>query len=228
MQGCFEPVFHFVASFVHVLNMTLFLPWNAKFSVNKPLSAFCSKYSQKVSYVFGTEPSCKTLWGFSCENTQQGIAANGILRFKQESNRGSVAWSGWRPTTKLVDVLKSGCNWKNSKLNSLFIVLYNSWSSFPHFFSLFRWYFFRKNAFSCLGSITTHLRSYLTDNSKARSPRPPAISVKSGLLIFQQISWVHLFNLFVTSKNEATNSPMHEFKVLQNVFKNEGLKCFLQ
>ena len=25
-------------------------------------------------------------------------------------------------------------------------------------------------------------------------------------------------NLFVTSKNETTNSPIHEFKVLQNVF----------
>ena len=26
------------------------------------------------------------------------------------------------------------------------------------------------------------------------------------------------YNLFVTSKNETTNSPIHEFKVLQNVF----------
>jgi hypothetical protein len=33
------------------------------------------------------------------------------------------------------------------------------------------------------------LRSYLTDNSKARSPRPPAISVKSELLIFQKICY---------------------------------------
>ena len=29
------------------------------------------------------------------------------------------------------------------------------------------------------------------------------------------------FNLFVSSKNETSNSPIHEFKVLQNVF--EGL-----
>ena len=38
------------------------------------------------------------------------------------------------------------------------------------------------------------------------------------------------FNLFVTSKNETTNSPIHELKVLQNVFrmKTQGLKCFLK
>ena len=36
------------------------------------------------------------------------------------------------------------------------------------------------------------------------------------------------FNLFVTSKNETTNYPIHEFKVLQNGFKMkmQGLKCF--
>ena len=28
----------------------------------------------------------------------------------------------------------------------------------------------------------------------------------------------HIINLSVTSKNETTNSPIHEFKVLQNVF----------
>ena len=39
---------------------------------------------------------------------------------------------------------------------------------------------------------------------------------------------VDLFNLFVAPKNEATNSPIHEFIVLQNVFKKEGLKCFLK
>ena len=34
-------------------------------------------------------------------------------------------------------------------------------------------------------------------------------------------------NLFVKSKNEFSNSPIHEFKVLQNVFKikKQGLKC---
>ena len=34
---------------------------------------------------------------------------------------------------------------------------------------------------------------------------------------------------FVISKNEFSNSPIYEFKVLQNVFKikNQGLKCFL-
>ena len=36
------------------------------------------------------------------------------------------------------------------------------------------------------------------------------------------------YDLFVTSKNEATNSPIHQFKVLQNVFKmkKQGLKRF--
>ena len=36
------------------------------------------------------------------------------------------------------------------------------------------------------------------------------------------------FNLFLTSKNETTNSPIHEFKVLQNVFKmkKQDLKGF--
>ena len=38
----------------------------------------------------------------------------------------------------------------------------------------------------------------------------------------------HTNNLFVTSKTETTNSPIHEFKVLQKVFKmkKQGLKCF--
>ena len=42
-------------------------------------------------------------------------------------------------------------------------------------------------------------------------------------------------NLFVTSKNKTTNSQIHEFKVLQNVFyfiffkmKRKGLKCFVK
>ena len=34
-----------------------------------------------------------------------------------------------------------------------------------------------------------------------------------------QIILDSIFNLFMTSKNETTNSPIHEFKVLQNVFK---------
>ena len=40
----------------------------------------------------------------------------------------------------------------------------------------------------------------------------------------------YIFNLFVISKNEFTNSPIHESKVLQNVFrmKKQGLKCFLK
>ena len=41
---------------------------------------------------------------------------------------------------------------------------------------------------------------------------------RCGSIIRFQIS-----NLFMTSKNETTNSPIHEFKVLQNV-----LKCFLK
>ena len=35
-------------------------------------------------------------------------------------------------------------------------------------------------------------------------------------------------NLFVTSKNETTNSPIHEFKVLQNVFKKGNEKARLK
>ena len=37
-------------------------------------------------------------------------------------------------------------------------------------------------------------------------------------------------NLFVTSKNEFSNSPIHEFKVLQNVFKikKTRLKMFFK
>ena len=37
-----------------------------------------------------------------------------------------------------------------------------------------------------------------------------------------------IFNLFVTSINEFSNSAIHEFKVLQNVFKikKQSLKCF--
>ena len=38
-------------------------------------------------------------------------------------------------------------------------------------------------------------------------------------------------NLFVTSKNKFSNSPIHEFKVLQNVLfkmKEQGLRLFLK
>ena len=42
--------------------------------------------------------------------------------------------------------------------------------------------------------------------------------------------WKKPFNLFVTSENETTNSPIHQFKVLQNVskMKKQDLKCFLK
>ena len=66
----------------------------------------------------------------------------------------------------------------------------------------------------------------------------PEFSNKSLLYIlfycnFLPRNWIYppvVCNLFVTSKNETTNSPIHEFKVLQNVFKmkNQGLKCFLK
>ena len=41
---------------------------------------------------------------------------------------------------------------------------------------------------------------------------------------------LQICNLFVTSKNKFSNSPIHDFKVLQNVFKikKQGLKCFLK
>ena len=42
----------------------------------------------------------------------------------------------------------------------------------------------------------------------------PAGILPYNHLIFQ----VRTINLFVTSKNETTNSPIHQFKVLQNVF----------
>ena len=44
-------------------------------------------------------------------------------------------------------------------------------------------------------------------------------------------SHLAMVNLFVTSKNEFSNSPIHELKVLQNVFKmikKQGLKCSLK
>jgi hypothetical protein len=39
-----------------------------------------------------------------------------------------------------------------------------------------------------------------------------------------------IINLFVTSKIKFSNSPLHEFKVLQNVskIKKEVLKCFFK
>ena len=39
----------------------------------------------------------------------------------------------------------------------------------------------------------------------------------------------NMFDLFVTSKNESSNFPIHEFKLLQNVFKikEQDLECFL-
>ena len=49
----------------------------------------------------------------------------------------------------------------------------------------------------------------------------------NGMLTY--IDNLKSFNLFVTSKkNVTTNSPIHEFKVLQNAFKikKQGLKCF--
>ena len=33
-----------------------------------------------------------------------------------------------------------------------------------------------------------------------------------------EMSFKMIINLFVTSKNETKNSPIHEFKLLQNVF----------
>ena len=59
----------------------------------------------------------------------------------------------------------------------------------------------------------------------------------NGFCIMKQ--WCHdnhgyerqqTYNLFVTSKNETTNSPNHEFKVRPNVFKRkkQGLKYFFK
>ena len=56
------------------------------------------------------------------------------------------------------------------------------------------------------------------------------IVAKKHVRVFGMIfKFVVTSNLFVTSKNEFSNSPIHEFKVLQNVFKikKQGLKCFL-
>jgi len=46
--------------------------------------------------------------------------------------------------------------------------------------------------------------------------------------IFVHKSQVRSNNLFVISKNETTNSPIHEFKVQKNVFKRlkQGLERF--
>ena len=45
-----------------------------------------------------------------------------------------------------------------------------------------------------------------------------------------RLLFIVVTNLFVTSKKELSNSPIHEFEVLQNVFKikKQGLKCFLK
>ena len=46
------------------------------------------------------------------------------------------------------------------------------------------------------------------------------IVAKKHVRVFGMIfKFVVTSNLFVTSKNEFSNSPIHEFKVLQNVFK---------
>ena len=50
-------------------------------------------------------------------------------------------------------------------------------------------------------------------NSYSRVPVSFNEFLKIGLFICSTT-----YNLFVTSKNETTNSPFHEFKVLQNVF----------
>ena len=49
---------------------------------------------------------------------------------------------------------------------------------------------------------------------------------QSGLIVYLRT----IINLFVTSKNETTNSPSQEFKVLQNVvkMKKQGLECFVK
>ena len=46
--------------------------------------------------------------------------------------------------------------------------------------------------------------------------------------VFRLTQFNTIFNLFVTSKNETTNSPIHEFRVMQNVFKmkTQGLIFF--
>ena len=54
---------------------------------------------------------------------------------------------------------------------------------------------------------------------------PSAVN-KTENIINLLLGWA--INLFVTSKNEFSNSPNHEFKVLQNVFKikRQGLRFF--
>ena len=48
--------------------------------------------------------------------------------------------------------------------------------------------------------------------------------------IIRNLEKILFCNLFVTSKNEFSNSPIYEFKVLQNVFKvkKQGLKFFFK
>ena len=63
-----------------------------------------------------------------------------------------------------------------------------------------------------------------------RRRQPPKSTTMNGKVAPQQDVSI---NLFVTSKkrnHEFSNSPIHEFKVLQNVskMKKQGLKCFLK
>ena len=50
--------------------------------------------------------------------------------------------------------------------------------------------------------------------------------LKNNYFLHGSSVYIMVNNLFVTSKYETTNSPIHEFKALQNVFKmkKQGLK----
>ena len=54
--------------------------------------------------------------------------------------------------------------------------------------------------------------------------------VSSIINSFDFLAFLSPYNLFVTSKNETTNSPIHKFEVLQIVFKmkKQGVECFFK
>ena len=73
------------------------------------------------------------------------------------------------------------------------------------------------------GSVTDALPSVGGGDSEDRCVSSDSFT-NLEFRIYGFFSWIFIMqviiNLFVTSKNETTNSPIHEFKVLQNVFKS--------
>ena len=80
------------------------------------------------------------------------------------------------------------------------------------------------NAFAekTLFNLTKQDNDFMSWNSSFR------IKKNSQEFLLKVILFTLLFlsYLFVISKNESSNSPIHEFKVMQNVFKNKDWNIF--